>query len=727
MKQKLGTLAEGTVVKIYESGTLAEFIVAKHNYGSAQNGTGHTMMVRKNILSEKRYWGLNGKNTDYYIDWTRSELKTWLEKTYITRLNADMRAKVKPMIFVNKYGKTPDSTIRVPCIDDIIEPGIRVDPLFNTTVVHMLRDTLAPQECTFWLTDTDDHFDTDTSVDPPVEYRYGRASYAYAYVKLDGTKELSYYGMTENDERMGVLPCFALYDDVWLGDDGILRPDRAPAISSSYFGMEAVHSKRSPFRVPYSVHDEDGDTITVTEYLNSTKIRSFTAVDRATNYLTVTQAMLDSVQEEVDQVLKVSATDGQLTTQTTYLFRKIVGSGYKVYIGKIKGSADGTGYYWTERNLLHDAADEDAPIVLDPELTLEANEVGSFSFTVPSVNPHYDKITLKTAVISVEEDGNELFMGRVTEWDKKFNLDMEVTCEGELSYLSDRDCIIEEKNYTSTGLLTLAVTADSRFAQEGKAFNLGTVTKQKTGTDKDEKETRTITDCWSVAKEYLADKYGGYLRLRKTVKMENGVKVYRRYLDYMDMPPDKTDQVIQFGSNLLDLSYDLRSNQIVNSIIVIGYETTGWFIFTNTNEIRVEVKNDRSIQEYGLCQRYMTVDGTQSTRDSLLKKGEEELKKYTSQFAGSVTVNAADLADIGVDVDRLEFMKQARIISEAHGIANWVLCTKEVIPLDAPEEKEYTFGESSQNLSSLQAKNFGTAGKAWNAIQSTIKYVKSGG
>lgn len=707
MKQALGTLAEGTVFKLYENGSLAEFIVAKQY-------SGYTMLVRRTILSEKRGWGLNGSSTSDQITWDDSTLKTWLEGTYASYLDPEVRTKLKTLTIRNRFNGTENVTIRVPGEDDLYGG-------FASAAVNLLKSITN----IFWLTDTRSNTSTWTpSGGDPVTEEYGCAYYAYGSSHSTSGFYISY---TEQENSYGVLPCFALQEGVFLGEDGILRANRVPEISSAYFGTESSHSRRSAFRLPYSVHDEDGDAVTVTEYLNDSVLRTYTAADGETNYLTVTLKMLDSLEAEIDQVLKVSATDGEDTAEKLYRFRKIVGSGYKVYIGKITGSADGTGYYWAERNLLHDAADESAPIVLEPELTLEGNEFGSLTFTIPKSNPHYEKIALKTAVISVEEDGNEIFMGRVTEWNKTFDLDMEVTCEGELSYLSDRDCVIEEKNYTSTELLTLAVTADSRFAKEGKAFNLGTVTKEKTGTDKDEKETRTIADCWSVAKDYLADKYGGYLRLRKTVTLENNVKVYRRYLDYMDMPPDRTDQIIRFGENLLDLSYDLRSNQIVNSIIVIGYETTGWFIFKSTNEIRVEVKNEDSIKEFGLCQRYMTVDGTKSTRDSLLKKGEEELKKNTDQFAGSITVNAADLADIGVDTDRLEFMKQARIISEAHGLANWVLCTKEVIPLDAPEEKEYTFGETSQNLSALQAKNFGTAGKAWNAIQSTIKYVKSGG
>lgn len=700
----LGNIAEGTIAKIYEGGVPTEFVVAEHNYESKKNGTGHTLVVRKNVLSEKQEWAQYGDmDAPTDLNWGRdSTLRTWLENEYVKNFSEEFLTQVKPLTISCKcdtsyYSTLSNARFYLPGMDD--------------GFVRKFKSILPKY---YWTRDAEK--DTYTTGDtPPRVYEYGEV---YG---------VGYYWEENLRAKREVLPCFALYDTIRMSDDGVLQVNHTPMITSDYLGTESSHGRRSAFRVPYSIHDADGDIVTVTESLNDTVLRTYTAEDGATNYFAITQDMLDGMTAEIDQVMKVSATDGFLTAEKIYRFRKIIGSGYKVYIGKITGSADGTGYYWTERYLLHDAANENAPILLDPELTLEGNEPGSFSFTIPRINPHYEKIALNTAVISVEEDGNEIFMGRVTEWNKTFNLDIEVTCEGELSYLSDRDCIVEEKTYTSTELLTLAVTADSRFAQEGKAFNLGVVTKEKTGTGKDEKETKGISDCWSVAKDYLADKYGGYLRLRKTVTLENGARVYRRYLDYMDMPPDKTDQIIRFGTNLLDLSYNLRSNQIVNSIIVIGYETTGWFIFTNTNEIRVEVKNEDSIKEFGLCQRYMTVDGTKSTRESLLKKGEEELKKSTDQFAGSITANAADLADIGVDVDRLEFMKQTRIISEVHGLANWVLCTKEVIPLNALEEKEFTFGETSQNLSALQAKNFGTAGKAWNAIQSTIKYVKSGG
>lgn len=63
-------------------------------------------------------------------------------------------------------------------------------------------------------------------------------------------------------------------------------------------------------------------------------------------------------------------------------------------------------------------------------------------------------------------------MGYVTELNKNFDLDIEVTCEGELGYLQDRDCIIENRAYTTEELVRLAVTPDEKygtnFAIEGK-------------------------------------------------------------------------------------------------------------------------------------------------------------------------------------------------------------------------------------------------------------------
>lgn len=524
-----------------------------------------------------------------------------------------------------------------------------------------------------------------------------------------------------------ILVCFCVDENATVDDDGCLTANSGPEIQSNYFGMNGVFGRWGKFGLPYRVYDADGDTITVTEKLNGKVRRTFRAIQNGVYRFEISQKELESFDWNADYILTVEASDGRTTNRKSCKVNRIRSSGYVVYIGQIKGTADGQSYYWTERNILDDPFNENAPVILDPEVTLEANEISSFTFTVPVSNPFYDKLELKKPVVSIEEDGREIFMGYITEMEKNFELDMEVTCESEFGYLQDRDCRVENKFYTAAELLTLALTVEDDpeehvgFKGEGKVFLPGNVTIEKPESDTD-KETKAISDCWSVLTNSLTGKYGGYLRLRKEIKMVDGVRVYTRYLDYLAKLNDKTDQVIELGKNLLDISYYIKAGDIVNSVKAYGWYKSGWFLWETTNPISREAYNGESIKKYGLCQRVLVVEGTDSTEDSLLKKATDELKKY-SGFTGSVQINAADLCDIGVDTDRLDFMKETFVLSEPHGIDDWLPCTKEVIPLHVLDQKDFTFGATTAKLSSLQAGNFATAGKAWNAIQSTIGYI----
>ena len=76
-------------------------------------------------------------------------------------------------------------------------------------------------------------------------------------------------------------------------------------------------------------------------------------------------------------------------------------------------------------------------------------------------------------------------------------------------------------------------------------------------------------------------------------------------------------------------------------------------------------------------------------------------------------INAADLCDIGVDTDRLDFMKETYVLSEPHSIDDWLPCTKEVIPLHELDQKRLYLWRDHGKALVLQAGNFATADKAW--------------
>lgn len=84
----LGDIAEGQIAKINENGTPTEFYVAKHNYESALNGTGRTLLVRKDCY-DKRAW--HSSNVNAYAS---SDIDSWLNSTYKNLLDADIQAAI---------------------------------------------------------------------------------------------------------------------------------------------------------------------------------------------------------------------------------------------------------------------------------------------------------------------------------------------------------------------------------------------------------------------------------------------------------------------------------------------------------------------------------------------------------------------------------------------------------------------------------------------------------
>lgn len=94
---RLGDIAEGQLVKLLENGTAVEFYVAKHDYESALNGTGRTLLVRKDCY-DQRQWHSSNVNA-----WASCTLRSWLNGDYLNLLDEDIRG----VIGTTKYYYTP--------------------------------------------------------------------------------------------------------------------------------------------------------------------------------------------------------------------------------------------------------------------------------------------------------------------------------------------------------------------------------------------------------------------------------------------------------------------------------------------------------------------------------------------------------------------------------------------------------------------------------------------
>ena len=240
------------------------------------------------------------------------------------------------------------------------------------------------------------------------------------------------------------------------------------------------------------------------------------------------------------------------------------------------------------------------------------------------------------------------------------------------------------------GSYSLAINGktDSRFAFD---------TKEPTYSFGDDKNYGKTLD---ILQSELTDKYGGYLMVRHGTDADGHP---RRYLDYLQKITDKNPQTIAFGVNMLDLDSYTKAEDICTRVIAFGTKTEKTWPFVDIQSIISQTANDFKAQKiYGIITKVIQVEGNYNNNQSLLDAAEEELAKNL-RYLNGMTVKAVDLKDAGVDIDRIAIGKQTHIFSAAHGVDTWLLCSKLVEPLDAPDKKEFTIGTEFSSLSDLQS------------------------
>lgn len=257
------------------------------------------------------------------------------------------------------------------------------------------------------------------------------------------------------------------------------------------------------------------------------------------------------------------------------------------------------------------------------------------------------------------------------------------------------------------GSYSLAINgkADSRFAFDTKepTYNFG--------------GGKNFGKTLDILQSELTDKYGGYFVIRHGTGADGHP---HRYLDYMQKITDKNPQTIAFGVNMLDLSSYTKAEDICTRVIAFGTATEKTWPFVDIQSIISQTANDIKAQKiYGIITKVIQVEGNYNNAQSLLNAAEEELAKNL-RYLNGMAVKAVDLKDAGIDIDRLAIGKQTHIFSAAHGVDTWLLCSKLVEPLDAPDKKEFTFGTEFSSLSDLQSLTARKASDAYD-LSRTLK------
>ena len=287
----LGNKSVGSIVKLKENGVLVDFYVAKHDYENGLNGSGRTLVVRKDCY-DTRQWHTSNVNA-----YATSAIDTWLNSTYKNLLDADIRG----VIGTTKIKYTPGNG--------------------NTTVgtleraIFLLSVTELGRSASYANTEG-----TALSIASSLQIAYLNGSAVVQWTRSPNTNStggaccLNANGNVYGDgcnNTYGSRPAFTLPSTLSVSDDGSVSVNTAPTISGSYATGTNLGTKTAGFNLTYTVADADGDTVTVKEYLDNVLQRTYTATLGATNtFQCVTAANFQTVLNGA-HTLKVVANDGK--------------------------------------------------------------------------------------------------------------------------------------------------------------------------------------------------------------------------------------------------------------------------------------------------------------------------------------------------------------------------------------------------------------------------------
>ena len=288
----------------------------------------------------------------------------------------------------------------------------------------------------------------------------------------------------------------------------------------------------------------------------------------------------------------------------------------------------------------------------------------------------------------------ELFHGRLLNTEKDFYKRQKAVCEGELAYLVDS--IQRPYDYAGDlpGLFKQYINNHNEQVDEEKKFAIGEITVTDSNNYVHYSST-VYPNTLNEIKEKLINTHGGYLRTR--------ISESKKYIDYVTKPGKTNSQVIEFGTNLLDITEYITAENVFTVLIPLGERQkdssgneTGRLTIAEVNDGKDYIESETGIKLFGRITKTHEWDDV-TDANNLLKKGKVYLDDGISMSV-SLKVKAVDLHLIDVNTEIISEGDEVRVVSPPHGIDTYFLCTKIEIDLLTPDNSVYEFGVSFSTL-----------------------------
>jgi hypothetical protein len=311
--------------------------------------------------------------------------------------------------------------------------------------------------------------------------------------------------------------------------------------------------------------------------------------------------------------------------------------------------------------------------IITANLIKDINIADNFTFTPANSNTVAQNLSKLSTIIEVLDNNTPIFRGRILDLQKNIYNSYSYLCEGELAFFNDS--ILRPYSWDDGGVQAyLQMIIDNHNSQVDidHQFTLRNVTVA----DPNDYIVRSNSEhikTYDEIKTKLIDLLGGYLFLERI----NGIT----YIDYLEDSPYLSNQTIKLGSNIIDLNYFEKGSEIATAILPLGAKVKdedgnelGRLTIADVNGGIDYIQNDNAVSEYGFILKIVIHEDI-TISSNLLTKGQQDLAYFINPI-NSIEINAVDLAQMGVEVDKIRFFDYVKVNSVPHEIEGTLLVTK---------------------------------------------------
>ena len=315
------------------------------------------------------------------------------------------------------------------------------------------------------------------------------------------------------------------------------------------------------------------------------------------------------------------------------------------------------------------------------ELTQQANCAGAIQIIMYPQNPAYKSVKEMASIITVKEDDETIYEGRITTINDEISFEKTLQTEGALAYLNDS--VIRPFSFSGdvSEFVTKILKEHNSQVEEGKQILVGDIGVKAALKITEEEYTTAMQQLQSQ----LPGTLGGYLEIR----YKNG----KKYLDYLEKRTLINTQVIEYGENMVDLSDQKAGSDIATVLIPLGAkdENRKQITIEKVNDGKDYLTNDEAVAEYGKIVRTVVYDDITSPT-ILMQTAEKELQKYATRER-TIELTAADLAAAGYNIRSFAWGQKVRCHSRIHGIDTTADITTKKTDLCNPANSRITVGD----------------------------------